>query len=80
MVVDSEFEFEVFEIMDFIIVLEWERFIFKVEEVLNDWKLIGNFLGKLFEKGIFIFGIWEEKLDEIFFVDFKFLVIYYYFV
>uniref|UniRef100_A0A7N4PCD9 RAB3 GTPase activating protein catalytic subunit 1 n=1 Tax=Sarcophilus harrisii TaxID=9305 RepID=A0A7N4PCD9_SARHA len=45
-------ESEVFEITDFTTASEWERFISKVEEVLNDWKLIGNSLGKPLEKKI----------------------------
>uniref|UniRef100_H0X8T5 Rab3 GTPase-activating protein catalytic subunit n=1 Tax=Otolemur garnettii TaxID=30611 RepID=H0X8T5_OTOGA len=54
MAADSEPESEVFEITDFTTASEWERFISKVEEVLNDWKLIGNSLGKPLEKkGIF---------------------------
>uniref|UniRef100_A0AAV2JXF0 Rab3 GTPase-activating protein catalytic subunit n=1 Tax=Knipowitschia caucasica TaxID=637954 RepID=A0AAV2JXF0_KNICA len=35
-------ETEVFEITDFTTASEWERFVSKLEEVLNDWKLIGN--------------------------------------
>uniref|UniRef100_A0A9L0S5X2 RAB3 GTPase activating protein catalytic subunit 1 n=2 Tax=Equus TaxID=9789 RepID=A0A9L0S5X2_HORSE len=50
MAADSEPESEVFEITDFTTASEWERFISKVEEVLNDWKLIGNSLGKPLEK------------------------------
>ena len=47
MVVDIEPESKVFEIT----ASEWERFISKVEEVLNDWKLIGCSLEKPLEKG-----------------------------
>uniref|UniRef100_A0ABI7YAQ4 Rab3 GTPase-activating protein catalytic subunit n=1 Tax=Felis catus TaxID=9685 RepID=A0ABI7YAQ4_FELCA len=50
MAADSEPESEVFEITDFTTASEWERFISKIEEVLNDWKLIGNSLGKPLEK------------------------------
>ena len=50
MAVDSEVESEVFEITDFTTALEWERFISKVEDVLNDWTLIGHYLGKPPEK------------------------------
>ena len=50
MAVDSECKSEVFEITDFTTALEWERFISKVEEVLNDWKLIRHSLGKPLEK------------------------------
>nr|XP_020024007.1 rab3 GTPase-activating protein catalytic subunit-like [Castor canadensis] len=50
MAADSEPESEVFEITDFTTASEWERFISKVEEVLNDWKLIGNSVGRSLEK------------------------------
>ncbi|XP_051003260.1 rab3 GTPase-activating protein catalytic subunit isoform X2 [Acomys russatus] len=56
------------------------RFISKVEEVLNDWKLIGHSLGKPLEKGIFTSGTWEERSDEISFADFKFSVTHHYLV
>ena len=46
MVVDIEPESKVFEIT----ASEWERFISKVEEVLNDWKLIEH-SGKTTSKG-----------------------------
>ncbi|XP_077873430.1 rab3 GTPase-activating protein catalytic subunit isoform X2 [Ictidomys tridecemlineatus] len=80
MAADSEPESEVFEITDFTTASEWERFISKVEEVLNDWKLIGNSLGRPLEKGIFTSGTWEEKSDEISFADFKFSVTHHYLV
>ena len=50
MMVDIELEPELFEITNFTTASEWERFISKVEEVLNDWKLIGPSLGKPLEK------------------------------
>ncbi|XP_053522830.1 rab3 GTPase-activating protein catalytic subunit isoform X2 [Artibeus jamaicensis] len=77
---DSEPESEVFELTDFTTASEWERFISRVEEVLNDWKLIGNSLGKPLEKGIFTSGTWEEKSDEILFADFKFSITHHYLV
>uniref|UniRef100_A0ABI7YDI6 Rab3 GTPase-activating protein catalytic subunit n=1 Tax=Felis catus TaxID=9685 RepID=A0ABI7YDI6_FELCA len=80
MAADSEPESEVFEITDFTTASEWERFISKIEEVLNDWKLIGNSLGKPLEKGVFTSGTWEEKSDEISFADFKFSVTHHYLV
>nr|XP_045004574.1 rab3 GTPase-activating protein catalytic subunit isoform X2 [Jaculus jaculus] len=80
MAADSEPESEVFEITDFTTASEWERFISKVEEVLNDWKLIGSCLGRPLEKGIFTSGIWEERSDEISFADFKFSVTHHYLV
>ncbi|XP_043847961.1 rab3 GTPase-activating protein catalytic subunit isoform X2 [Dromiciops gliroides] len=80
MAADSEPESEVFEITDFTTASEWERFISKVEEVLNDWKLIGNSLGKPLEKGIFTSGTWEEKSDEISFADFKFSITHHFLV
>ncbi|NXK31671.1 RB3GP protein, partial [Piprites chloris] len=73
-------ESEVFEITDFTTASEWERFISKVEEVLNDWKLIGVSSGKPLEKGIYTTGTWEEKSDEISFADFKFSVTHHYLV
>ncbi|KAF2985064.1 hypothetical protein EK904_012663, partial [Melospiza melodia maxima] len=73
-------ESEVFEITDFTTASEWERFISKIEEVLNDWKLIGISSGKPLEKGIFTTGTWEEKSDEISFADFKFSVTHHYLV
>ncbi|XP_063017674.1 rab3 GTPase-activating protein catalytic subunit isoform X1 [Melospiza melodia melodia] len=80
MAADSEPESEVFEITDFTTASEWERFISKIEEVLNDWKLIGISSGKPLEKGIFTTGTWEEKSDEISFADFKFSVTHHYLV
>ncbi|KAK7826688.1 hypothetical protein U0070_007850 [Myodes glareolus] len=80
MAADSEPESEVFEITDFTTASEWERFISKVEEVLNDWKLIGNSLGQPLEKGIFTSGTWEERSDEISFADFKFSITHHYLV
>ncbi|KAI6065355.1 Rab3 GTPase-activating protein catalytic subunit isoform X1 [Aix galericulata] len=80
MAADSEPESEVFEITDFTTASEWERFISKIEEVLNDWKLIGISSGKPLEKGIYTTGAWEEKSDEISFADFKFSVTHHYLV
>ncbi|NXE62208.1 RB3GP protein, partial [Calcarius ornatus] len=57
-----------------------DRFISKIEEVLNDWKLIGISSGKPLEKGIFTTGTWDEKTDEISFADFKFSVTHHYLV
>ncbi|NXI72865.1 RB3GP protein, partial [Anseranas semipalmata] len=73
-------ESEVFEITDFTTASEWERFISKIEEVLNDWKLIGISSGKPLEKGVYTTGAWEEKSDEISFADFKFSVTHHYLV
>uniref|UniRef100_A0AAY5KSR0 Rab3 GTPase-activating protein catalytic subunit n=1 Tax=Esox lucius TaxID=8010 RepID=A0AAY5KSR0_ESOLU len=50
MAADSDPESEVFEITDFTTASEWERFVSRVEEVLNDWKLIGNNASKPPEK------------------------------
>ncbi|RMC18799.1 hypothetical protein DUI87_04695 [Hirundo rustica rustica] len=80
MAADSDPESEVFEITDFTTASEWERFISKIEEVLNDWKLIGISSGKPLDKGIFTTGTWEEKSDEISFADFKFSVTHHYLV
>ncbi|XP_074856938.1 rab3 GTPase-activating protein catalytic subunit isoform X2 [Carettochelys insculpta] len=80
MAADSEPESDVFEITDFTTASEWERFISKVEEVLNDWKLIGISSGKLLEKGAYTTGIWEEKSDEISFADFRFSITHHYLV
>uniref|UniRef100_A0A3Q3MHA5 Rab3 GTPase-activating protein catalytic subunit n=1 Tax=Labrus bergylta TaxID=56723 RepID=A0A3Q3MHA5_9LABR len=46
MAADNDPETEVFEITDFTTASEWERFVSRVEEVLNDWKLIGNSAGR----------------------------------
>uniref|UniRef100_A0A8C7VFC9 Rab3 GTPase-activating protein catalytic subunit n=1 Tax=Oncorhynchus mykiss TaxID=8022 RepID=A0A8C7VFC9_ONCMY len=67
-------ESEVFEITDFTTASEWERFVSRVEEVLNDWKLIGNNSNKPPEKGEYTSGTWEEKTQDINFADFKFSV------
>uniref|UniRef100_A0A8D0C8F6 Rab3 GTPase-activating protein catalytic subunit n=1 Tax=Salvator merianae TaxID=96440 RepID=A0A8D0C8F6_SALMN len=80
MAADSEPESEVFEITDFTTASEWERFISRVEEVLNDWKLIGISSGKPLEKGVYTTEIWDEKSDEIAFADFRFSVTYHYLV
>ncbi|XP_061464911.1 rab3 GTPase-activating protein catalytic subunit isoform X2 [Rhineura floridana] len=80
MAADSEPESEVFEITDFTTASEWERFISRVEEVLNDWKLIGISSGKPLEKGVYTTEIWEEKSDEIAFADFRFSVTHHYLV
>ncbi|XP_044293944.1 rab3 GTPase-activating protein catalytic subunit isoform X2 [Varanus komodoensis] len=74
MAADSEPESEVFEITDFTTASEWERFISRVEEVLNDWKLIGPSTGKPLEKGVYTTETWEEKSEEIAFADFRFSV------
>uniref|UniRef100_A0A3P9HWY9 RAB3 GTPase activating protein subunit 1 n=1 Tax=Oryzias latipes TaxID=8090 RepID=A0A3P9HWY9_ORYLA len=42
MAADSDHEADVFEITDFTTASEWERFVSRVEEVLNDWKLTDN--------------------------------------
>uniref|UniRef100_A0A670IEG7 Rab3 GTPase-activating protein catalytic subunit n=1 Tax=Podarcis muralis TaxID=64176 RepID=A0A670IEG7_PODMU len=80
MAADSEPESEVFEITDFTTASEWERFISRVEEVLNDWKLIGISSGKVLEKGVYTTETWEEKSDEIAFADFRFSVTHHYLV
>ncbi|XP_051938960.1 rab3 GTPase-activating protein catalytic subunit [Hippocampus zosterae] len=71
-------ESEVFEITDFTTASEWERFVSRVEEVLNEWKLTGNSTRKLSkEKADFSNGTWEEKSQEINFVDFTFSMTHY---
>uniref|UniRef100_A0A8C8R4W1 Rab3 GTPase-activating protein catalytic subunit n=1 Tax=Pelusios castaneus TaxID=367368 RepID=A0A8C8R4W1_9SAUR len=80
MAADSEPESDVFEITDFTTASEWERFISKVEEVLNDWKLIGISSGKPLEKGVYTTGTWEEKSDKISFADFRFSITHHYLV
>ncbi|XP_016114542.1 rab3 GTPase-activating protein catalytic subunit-like isoform X2 [Sinocyclocheilus grahami] len=74
MAADSDPESEVFEITDFTTASEWERFISRVEEVLNDWKLIGSGVGKPLEKGELTSGSWEETTQEISFSDFRFSI------
>ncbi|XP_039990752.1 rab3 GTPase-activating protein catalytic subunit isoform X2 [Xiphias gladius] len=79
MAADSDPESEVFEITDFTTASEWERFVSRVEEVLNDWKLIGNATGKLsLEKGEYTSGTWGEKSQDINFADFKFFITHYF--
>uniref|UniRef100_A0A4W3HK87 Rab3 GTPase-activating protein catalytic subunit n=1 Tax=Callorhinchus milii TaxID=7868 RepID=A0A4W3HK87_CALMI len=55
-----------------------QQFVSKVEEVLNDWKLIGNTASRALEKGELTTGIWEEKSDEISFADYKFSITHHY--
>ncbi|KTF85694.1 hypothetical protein cypCar_00028496 [Cyprinus carpio] len=74
MAADGDPESEVFEITDFTTASEWERFISRVEEVLNDWKLIGSGVGKPLEKGELTSGSWEEHTQEINFADFRFII------
>uniref|UniRef100_A0A3B3CJN1 Rab3 GTPase-activating protein catalytic subunit n=1 Tax=Oryzias melastigma TaxID=30732 RepID=A0A3B3CJN1_ORYME len=64
-------EADVFEITDFTTASEWERFVSRVEEVLNDWKLTES-------SGDFTTGSWEEESKEIHFADFKFLITHYF--
>nr|XP_020464557.1 rab3 GTPase-activating protein catalytic subunit isoform X2 [Monopterus albus] len=79
MAADSDPESEVFEITDFTTASEWERFVSRVEEVLNDWKLIGSSAGKLSpEKGEYTSGTWGEKSQDIHFADFKFYITHYF--
>ncbi|XP_046902432.1 rab3 GTPase-activating protein catalytic subunit isoform X1 [Hypomesus transpacificus] len=78
MAADSDPESEVFEITDFTTASEWERFVSRVEEVLNDWKLIGNSTAKSPEKGEYTSGIWEEKTLDINFADFKFSITHHF--
>ncbi|XP_077392418.1 rab3 GTPase-activating protein catalytic subunit isoform X1 [Festucalex cinctus] len=74
----ADSESEVFEITDFTTASEWERFVSRVEEVLNEWKLIGNSMGKFSkEKCDYTSGTWVEKSQEINFVDFKFSITHY---
>ncbi|XP_072903715.1 rab3 GTPase-activating protein catalytic subunit-like isoform X2 [Hemitrygon akajei] len=53
-------------------------FMSKIEEVLNDWKLIGRTASKPLEKGELTSGVWEEKSDEISFADYKFTITHHY--
>uniref|UniRef100_A0A671VIU6 Rab3 GTPase-activating protein catalytic subunit n=1 Tax=Sparus aurata TaxID=8175 RepID=A0A671VIU6_SPAAU len=79
MAADSDPESEVFEITDFTTASEWERFVSRVEEVLNDWKLIGNSAGRsTLGKGIYTSGTWGEKNQDISFADFKFNITHYF--
>uniref|UniRef100_A0A8C2D0Q7 Rab3 GTPase-activating protein catalytic subunit n=1 Tax=Cyprinus carpio TaxID=7962 RepID=A0A8C2D0Q7_CYPCA len=50
------------------------RFISRVEEVLNDWKLIGSRVRKPLQKGEITSGSWEEHTQEINFADFRFSI------
>uniref|UniRef100_A0A8P4KJM5 Rab3 GTPase-activating protein catalytic subunit n=1 Tax=Dicentrarchus labrax TaxID=13489 RepID=A0A8P4KJM5_DICLA len=76
MAADSDPESEVFEITDFTTASEWERFVSRVEEVLNDWKLIGSSAGKLLFP--FTLGTWGEKCQDINFADFKFYITHHF--
>ncbi|XP_056889603.1 rab3 GTPase-activating protein catalytic subunit isoform X2 [Takifugu flavidus] len=79
MAADSDTESEVFEITDFTTASDWERFVSRVEEVLNEWKLIGNSeKTRLSEKSEFTSGTWEENFKEINFADFKFEITYHF--
>ncbi|XP_028847857.1 rab3 GTPase-activating protein catalytic subunit isoform X2 [Denticeps clupeoides] len=78
MAADSDPESEVFEITDFTTASEWERFVSRVEEVLNDWKLVGQDSKNPLQKGEFNSGVWEEKSQEISFADFRFSVTHIY--
>lgn len=78
MAADNDPESEVFEITDFTTASEWERFVSRVEEVLNDWKLIGGTAGKPPQKGEYTSGTWEEKSRDINFADFKFSITHHY--
>ncbi|XP_028264275.1 rab3 GTPase-activating protein catalytic subunit isoform X2 [Parambassis ranga] len=79
MAADNDPESEVFEITDFTTASEWERFVSRVEEVLNDWKLTGSSpLKSSPEKGEYTSGTWEEKSQEINFADFKFYITHYF--
>ncbi|XP_068610477.1 rab3 GTPase-activating protein catalytic subunit [Brachionichthys hirsutus] len=78
MAADSDPESDVFEITDFTTASEWERFVSRVEEVLNDWKLTGNAAGQLSpKKGTYASGAWQEKSQDIHFADFKFSITHY---
>ncbi|KAK7877036.1 hypothetical protein WMY93_032254 [Mugilogobius chulae] len=75
MAADDDTETEVFEITDFTTASEWERFVSRLEEVLNDWKLIGSSGTKSAPaKGEFTSGVWTEKSLDIHFADFKFSI------
>lgn len=68
-----------FEITDFTTASEWERFVSRIEEVLNDWKLIGNSSGKSSpEKGVYTSGTWEERSQDINFADFRFSITHHF--
>ncbi|XP_034042016.1 rab3 GTPase-activating protein catalytic subunit [Thalassophryne amazonica] len=78
MAADSEPESEVFEITDFTTASGWERFVSRIEEVLNDWQLIGSSVPKTPPgKGDYTSGTWEEKSQDINFADFEFSITHY---
>ncbi|KAM9802168.1 rab3 GTPase-activating protein catalytic subunit isoform X5 [Syngnathus typhle] len=74
---NTKSESEVFEITDFTTASEWERFVSRVEEVLNEWKLTGNSTRMSPKKSNYSSGTWEENSQEINFVDFKFSITHY---
>uniref|UniRef100_A0A7N6B893 Rab3 GTPase-activating protein catalytic subunit n=1 Tax=Anabas testudineus TaxID=64144 RepID=A0A7N6B893_ANATE len=58
-----------------------DEFVSRVEEVLNDWKLIGNSAGNFSpEKGAYTSGTWGEKSQDIHFADFKFCITHYFLI
>ncbi|KAF6739323.1 Rab3 GTPase-activating protein catalytic subunit [Oryzias melastigma] len=76
---NKDHEADVFEITDFTTASEWERFVSRVEEVLNDWKLTESSVERFTpQKGDFTTGSWEEESKEIHFADFKFLITHYF--
>ncbi|XP_038160458.1 rab3 GTPase-activating protein catalytic subunit [Cyprinodon tularosa] len=79
MAADNDPESEVFEITDFTTASEWERFVSRVEEVLNEWKLTESYVGKSSPgKGAFVSGSWGEQSHNVHFADFKFHITHHF--
>uniref|UniRef100_A0A3Q2EFP5 Rab3 GTPase-activating protein catalytic subunit n=1 Tax=Cyprinodon variegatus TaxID=28743 RepID=A0A3Q2EFP5_CYPVA len=79
MAADNDPESEVFEITDFTTASEWERFVSRVEEVLNEWKLTESYVGKSSPgKGAFVSGSWGEQSHDVHFADFKFHITHHF--
>ncbi|XP_047232919.1 rab3 GTPase-activating protein catalytic subunit [Girardinichthys multiradiatus] len=79
MAADNDPESEVFEITDFTTASEWERFVSRVEEIINEWKLTDNHVEELSpEKGAYISGSWGEQSQDVHFADFKFYITHHF--
>ncbi|XP_035661424.1 rab3 GTPase-activating protein catalytic subunit-like isoform X2 [Branchiostoma floridae] len=68
----GEEESEVFEITDFTTASEWERFVARIEEVINEWKLANLAPGPPLLKGELSTGEWEDRSEVVTFADVRF--------
>ncbi|MED6289079.1 hypothetical protein CHARACLAT_032655, partial [Characodon lateralis] len=62
--------------------VDWDshvRFVSRVEEIINEWKLTDNHVEELFpEKGAYINGTWGEQSQDVHFADFKFYITHHF--